>query len=107
MTQQTPGATIVISRKRGGWRDWARSYLVMLDDQDVGKIKRGERLELPVPAGPHELFLKIDWCQSRSFTFDARQGEAVEFLCEPGGTPSAGLRQVLSDTDAYIKLTRI
>jgi hypothetical protein len=44
MTQQTLGATIVISRKRGGWRDWARSYLVMLDDQDVGKIKRGERL---------------------------------------------------------------
>ena len=102
-----PGATIVISRKRGGWRDCARSYLVMLDNQDVGKIKHGQRIELPVSAGLHELFLKIDWCQSRSFTFDARPGEAVEFRCEPGGLPSDGLRQVLTETDAYIKLTRV
>jgi hypothetical protein len=104
---QPPGATIVISRKRGGWRDRARSYLVMLDDQEAAKIRHGQRIELPVPAGQHELFLKIAWCQSRSFTFDARPGEAVEFQCEPGGSAAAALGQVLADTDTYIRLTRV
>ena len=28
-------------------------------------------------------------------------------VCEPGGPPSAGLRQVVADTGHYIKLTRI
>jgi hypothetical protein len=107
MTQQTPGATIVITRKRGGWRDRARSYLVMVDGRPAAKIRHGQRVELPVPAGQHELFLKIAWCRSRSFTFDARPEQAVEFRCEPGGPPSAGLRQVLADTDAYIRLTRV
>jgi hypothetical protein len=94
---QPPGATIVLSRKRGGWRDRARSYLV----------RHGQRIDLPVPPGQHKLFLKIAWCQSRSFTFDARSGEAVEFQCEPGGSSAAALGQVLADTDAYIKLTRV
>ena len=57
----------------------------MLDDQQVAKIRHGQRIDLPVPPGQHKLFLKIAWCQSRSFTFDARSGEAVEFQCEPGG----------------------
>ncbi len=104
---QPPGATIVISRKRGGWRDRARSYLVMLDDQQVAKIRHGQRIDLPVAPGQHKLFLKIAWCQSRSFTFVARSGEAVEFQCEPGGSSAAALGQVLADTDAYIKLTRV
>lgn len=45
--------------------------------------------------------------QSRSFTFDARPAETVEFRDEPGGPPSAGLRQGVADTDQYIKLTRV
>ncbi len=79
----------------------------MLDDQQVAKIRHGRRIELPVPPGQHELFLKIAWCRSRSFTIVARSGEAVEFQCEPGGSPAAALGQVLADTDAYIRLTRV
>jgi len=107
MTEQIQGATIVISRKRGGWRDRARSYLVMVDDREVAKIRHGQRVEVPIPAGQHELFLKIAWCSSRSFAFDARAGEAVEFHCEAGGSSASALGQVLADTDAYIKLTRV
>ena len=106
MTQQPPDAAIVISRKRGGWRDRARSYLVMVDGQQAAKIRHGQRIQLPVPPGEHELFLTIAWCRSRSFTFDVRPGKAAEFLCEPGGPASAALGQVLADTDAYIRLTR-
>lgn len=99
-------ATIVISRKHGGWRDWLRSYGIMVDTNLVGKIKRGQRVELPVSHGQHELFLKIDWCTSRSITFDVQPGAVVEFFCEPGGPATAGMRTVLGDTGQYITLTR-
>jgi hypothetical protein len=101
------GATMVISRKRGGWRDRGRSYVIMVDDEPVMKIKHGQRIELPVPSGPHELFMKISWCKSRSITFDAQPAEVVEFFCEPGGSASTGLQDVVGHPDSYIRLTRV
>jgi hypothetical protein len=100
-------ATIVISRKHGGWRDRARSYVIMVDSNPVGKIKHGQRVVLPVPHGKHELFLKISWCASPSITFDAQPGSVIEFFCEPGGPASAGLQNVVGDTGQYITLTRV
>jgi hypothetical protein len=100
-------ATVVISRKGGGWRDRARAYAVLIDDQLAAKIKHGQRVEVPVGPGRHELHLKISWCSSRSFTFQAGPGEVAEFYCEPGGPASAALGQVLADTDRYIRLTRV
>jgi hypothetical protein len=98
---------MVISRKPGGWRDRARSYVILVDGEPIGKIKHGQCVELPVPHGRHELLLKIAWCTSRSITFDAQPGDVVEFFCEPGGPASAGLQNVLSNTDQYIKLTQV
>jgi hypothetical protein len=98
-------ATIVISRKRGGGRDLLRSYAIMIDGNPVGKIKRGQRVELPVPHGAHELFLKLDWGTSRSIAFDAQPGAVIEFCCEPGGT-AVMLQDVLGNTGQYITLTR-
>ena len=54
-----------MSRKRGGSRDWFRSYVIMVDSNLVGKVKRGQRVELPVSEGQHELFLTIDGLTSR------------------------------------------
>jgi len=58
--------------------------------EPVTKIKRGQRIELPVAGGPHELCLKVDWCKSRSVVFDAQPGEVVEFFREPGGPAYRG-----------------
>lgn len=99
-------ATIVISRKHGGWRDRGRSYVIMVDGDPVGKIRHGHRVELPVPPGQHELFLKISWCASPSITFDAQPGGVIEFFCEPGGPASGALQDVLGNTGQYITLTR-
>jgi hypothetical protein len=99
-------ATIVISRKPGGMRDWFRSYIIMVDSNPVGKVKRGQRVELPVSGGEHELFLKIDWCASRRITFDVQPGASIGFFCEPGGAATTGLRDVLGDTGQYITLIR-
>ncbi len=107
MPSNADEATIAISRRRGGWRDRARSYVVVVDSKPISKIKHGQRVELPVPPGPHDLFLKISWCTSPIFTFDAQPGAVIGFSCEPGGPATAGLRDVLGNTGRYIALTRI
>jgi hypothetical protein len=77
----------------------------VVDGNLVGKIKRGQRVELPVSHGQHELFLKIDWCTSRSITFRMQPGAVIEFFCESGGPPFAGLPDWLGNTGQYITLT--
>ena len=77
------GAVIALTRSPGGWRDSRRSYSVMLDGHKVAKVRRGERLELPVSAGHHELYLKIDWCTSQTVELEAPPGAVIEMYCEP------------------------
>ncbi len=105
MHRNDPDATIVISRKHGGSRDWFRSYAIMVDGNLAGKVKRSQRVELPVSHGRHELFLKIDWCTSRPITFGVQPGAVIEFFCEPGGPAFAGMQDWLGNTGQYITLT--
>lgn len=78
-------AVVILSRAKGGRRDILRSYKVVVDDEQVGTIKRGQRLELPVAAGRHVLTLAIDWCRSRPLQLDLAAGESVELTCAPAG----------------------
>jgi hypothetical protein len=100
------GARIVLSRAPGGWRDRLRSYVVMVDDSEVGKVKPGERLEIPITAGRHQVFLKISWCRSPTLEVEVGPDDVIEMSCAPGGPPSTALGDVLGDRDAYISLTR-
>ena len=85
------GASIVLTRERGGWRDRGRSYVVMIDGEQAAKVRHGQRLELPITPGRHEIFLKIDWCRSPSIELDARPGEVIQLSCAPGGSAGSAL----------------
>jgi hypothetical protein len=100
-------ATLVLQRAKGGWRDFARAYIVVLDGTEAGKIKRGERVEIPVSPGDHEVFLRIDWARSPALNITAGAGEVVELACRPGGSslPSSTLKGMADGT--YITLTRV
>ena len=101
-------ATIVLRRERGGFRDVLRSYQVMVDGKMTAKIKRGQTLTLPILAGPHEIFVCIDWCRSPSVTVDARPGQVIEMSCEPAGSATEGLGAVVGQaTGSYIRLSRL
>lgn len=67
-------------KRDSGWADKARAYKVVLDDNVIGKIKYGEKIEFDVPDGNHKLFLKIDWCRSNSVDFDV-SSSTVFFEC--------------------------
>jgi len=66
---------IVLRRERGGTRDIFRSYQVMIDGEMAAKLKRGQTVTLPIPADPHEIFVRIDLCRSPSVEVDARPGQ--------------------------------
>lgn len=100
-------ALIVLTREKRGWRDRARSYVVMLDGEQVAKVKRGERLEFPVTAGRHEIHLQISWCKSPSVQVVATPGEVIDLFCAPGGSANAALGDVLGGSKEYIHLARV
>ena len=84
MEAEDAHAFIVVSRDRGGWRDRARTYTVVVDGEQVARIKRGERVEMPVASGRHQVMMRINWGTSQTLDVDVRPGELVELACTTG-----------------------
>jgi hypothetical protein len=77
-------ALVIVSRDRHGWRDRARSYGIVMDGEQIAKIKRGQRIELPVASGHHQILVQINWGSSQAINLDIRPGQSVEPLCGTG-----------------------
>lgn len=82
---------IKISRD-SGYADATRAYKILLDGEEIGKIKGGETRQYDVKPGNHSLQLKIDWASSRAVEFKSNK-TTVEFLC---GSNLRGWRMALS-----------
>jgi hypothetical protein len=99
---QAPGDSVIrLSRARAGWHDKFRRYQVVVDGEQAATIKRGEQLDLPVRAGRHTVFLKIDWASSPQLDLDVAPGEVVSLECAPGNVKPFG-----EDASVYITLRR-
>jgi hypothetical protein len=53
-------ASLVLTRQAGGWRDRARSYILMVDGAEVAWVRHGERLEILLEPGHHKIFMRIN-----------------------------------------------
>ena len=85
---------IVVSRPPGGYRDLLRRYEVEVDGVVRGSVARGERLEIDVPAGRHDVRAKIDWTGSPVVPVEVPPGQAVTLRVEPGGNLLKAVLQV-------------
>jgi hypothetical protein len=99
----TGHGTIELTRAQNGYQDVLRRYTVLVDEAPVGRIRRGRTLRLTVPAGTHQLRLKIDWCTSAVRTAEVRAGAPSHFVCAPGAEQSA-IAAVTSGASDYIAL---
>ena len=65
----------------------ARKLKVFIDDVEVGNAGWNETSDFQTAAGPHEVYVKMDWCRSAPFAFDSLDGDAVELeVTIPSGT---------------------
>jgi hypothetical protein len=96
-------ATILVQRRADGWRDRLREYRVVLDGQEVGRLRPGRRCELSVTPGTHELEVRIDWAGSGSHEVVLAPGESVEYECRnrPGWST---IVRAFTNPDSYLEL---
>jgi hypothetical protein len=89
---------LTLTRAPGGLKDRGRAYQVVVDNSVIGKIRKGEQLDLPLASGRHVIYLKVDWCRSRELEVDMRPGGSVKLGCKPGAV------QGLWQREGYIEL---
>jgi len=85
-----PGAVLRVTRDRARSPDKRRPYTVFVDDGQVGELRRGETLELPVRPGAHVLGTSVDLDQSQEWSVSLAGGDVVHFLCRSRGKRSDG-----------------
>jgi hypothetical protein len=95
---------IVVIRPAGGYRDLLRAYRVQVDGTQVAKIKRGERVEIAVSVGQHDVRAVIDGFGSPTLRVEVPATGGLELTVQPGGSPATGLWQ-MRRRDTYLALT--
>ena len=73
MTSEETG-TLLVRRPRLRYADRGRTYRVFVDDVDVGGVRNGETLEVPLSPGPHRVELRIDWTGSQAVNVELLPG---------------------------------
>ncbi len=96
MSGEDPGSSLIVVRNRRGWRDRARSYEVVVDGVHVAKIRRGQRIELPISPGRHKVFMYVNWGTSEPVELEVQPEESVLLFCTTGHSQQG---------DGYIDLT--
>jgi hypothetical protein len=76
---------IEISRDRKMWRDRLRAYRVLIDRDEVGRLRSGETGRYQVVAGRHQVELRIDWASSPMVKVDVGDNEVASLRCRPSG----------------------
>ncbi|MGT2949674.1 hypothetical protein [Streptococcus devriesei] len=83
-----------------------RKFKVFIDDECVGKIKRGGKLEFPVAEGMHEVYCQIDWEQSNKIAVEV-PAAGVDLLVNSKGLRESAERSLDPDDggDKYLTLS--
>ena len=72
---------VTVTRPRNRYVDFFRAYRILVDDEEVARIRRGRTVTFRIPEGTHRIRAKIDWCGSNEITFEAREGDKLAFVC--------------------------
>lgn len=68
--------TLEVVRPRLHWADRLRAYRVLVDGQEVGRVRNGETARFPVAAGRRWVALRIDWSGSGPLEVEVPSGSS-------------------------------
>jgi len=74
-------ATLRLTRQGAGIELRRGQFEISVDGVSGGSIKYGETVETPLEPGRHALRLRVGRYSSREYSFDATDGEVVNFRC--------------------------
>jgi uncharacterized protein DUF6882 len=98
---------LTISRAAGLARDAFRSYRILVDGGENGKIKRGATADLELPVGPHVVQLELDGLTSPPLPVLIREGKSVQLHCAPAGRASDARLDMANRPGEYISLQSV
>ncbi len=98
-------ASMRLSRNTS-YKDFFRAYAVILDGNIVGKLRRGESKTFEIAAGRHELWLKIDWCESPRCQFTVDDDAHLEFRARSNPKKLVTLKDITAGRLSYLMLQR-
>lgn len=75
-------ALVEVQRVSGGYTEHLHPFKVVIDGEVVGRLGPGESGIFEVTPGPHEIFIKIDWCRSEKVDVHLTEVEKVTFRCQ-------------------------
>ena len=97
-------AKITVERQAGGYTDRARAYKLLVDGEEKGSLNAGESVTAEVPAGSHQVQMKIDWATSLPIDVIADAGQEVRLSCKPNANPLTVLWWSTVARNRYIDL---
>jgi hypothetical protein len=71
----------VIIKRKPQFTDAIRSYHILIDDVEAGKISIDETVEFCLSPGNHSLKLELDWMSSNIIELTIEKGEIVKLEC--------------------------
>lgn len=89
-SQQEPEARgIVVIKRTRQWADFARSYRIIADGSEVGRIRAGGELQLEFSPGQHVLSARLDWTRSQDLSVVVEADKRIDL--EVGSNAKAWL----------------
>src|SRR5262245_26768413 len=88
-----------------GYPDRIRSYKMLVNGVQVGKIANGETLEVTVAAGTAVIEATIDWAKARPLTISTVANQTVEIEVRNRRSALLGLWAVTFASNNYLSLT--
>jgi hypothetical protein len=92
-------------RESDHYRDRLRAYVIFVDGERVGQVRRGEVVSIDVAPGTREIDFRLDWGRSESLRVDVPDNQVVRFRCRPNVSQSA-LAAITTGRKRYIVLER-
>jgi hypothetical protein len=85
--------------------DRIRSYQILLNGKQAGKIGNNSTLEIRVPAGPVTIEARLDWVRSQPLTINAPPGQTLEIEVRNHWGASRALWAISFGRNTYLLLT--
>lgn len=76
-----PGQLTIRRPRR--WQDRFRAYTIVIDGEEVGRVRAGSTVTLPIAAGTHTVQLTIAWTGSNELELTINEADEVRLVVAP------------------------